>query len=208
MVKTPFDIPASKLKVGDLILDIPDSPEVGQVLTFGEDSTLEWGVGSGSEVIAEEELSSAQTTITLTGLDGDEDGYYEIDCFFNLLNGTINITMRPNGETSNLSCELHNNGSVSDTSDWRLLTSSGVSGEHVYYLTIKMHVSRSIGGVNNYRAYHLNGARLFQVGSFGISTHTGGGIYTDTSANLTTLEIVSSLSSAFLAGTKVIVRKL
>jgi hypothetical protein len=204
MVRTPFDIPASQFLVGNSILDIPSNPSSGEVLTFGESNSLIWGGGGAAlTVVAEETLSSDATNIEITGLDGDADGTYIIECFFNLSLSSSNLTFRPNNDTSNLFCQLHNGGAVADTSDWRLMTTTGATN-HVYYVTIRLQATRTIGATTVYRGYHLSGERLFSTST---NSHTGGGFYTDSSANLTSLNFVHSVTDGLFTGSRVVVSK-
>lgn len=208
----PIGIVAGLLQTNGAAVLIQEAapPTAGQVLTAIDAENAEWQTpasGSGdSSIVSSTVLGADATSITVAGLDGDADGVYDIEVQLLLPVTAGNLQMRPNGDTANLKSSVHNETSSSEhASDWRLATWTGITGYKEVAFRITLYAARTINGTTIKRRYHFDGQR--DGGNFS-NRQQGGGVYDDATANLTSLEIISSVASGILAGSHIIVRKL
>lgn len=123
---------------------------------------------------------SPVSSINITGLDGNTDSDYYMKCFFKM-SANCSVRLQMNGDTSANYLE----GGVS-VSNINLATVSAT------YSVISAYISSKTSSVKT-----ICGARMISSASTG----TFGGWWTNTTDNLTTLNITQSASATFNAGT-------
>jgi len=155
-------------------------------------------------IVAQTVLSSDATTISLTGLDGDADGEYEITGRVKMATtSAVNIRLAPNGAalTDRPTARGVDGGGTTITQDGLIIAHGGVSAAVEQSFVMRAFVKRGIQ------------ARAFKVITTGrynttlVARWDSNMVYTDESANLTSLDLVSSVASGFLAGSEMTVRR-
>ena len=154
------------------------------------------GGGGDLELVEKKTLGAAATTVTFSGLDGDTDGIYYLFFQFDAAN-TFNGDIRPNGTTSNLSIQRSrvSGSSYAGTriSSWQVVQAA--AGNHfwgAYRIGADKTgtLSRGIDGLTNRDS----------AGSAILYTHAGN--WSETSTNITSIDIVASVANSFSSGGK------
>lgn len=167
------------------------------------------GGGSGLTLIENKIFTANATTYTFSGLDGDTDGTYRVIGQIKA-NSQARFYLRPNGVTSNLS-----------RSGWRVLSSGNYAGDSdntwathladvesggILSFSYDIHARKSINSVAVRRSY--NGTFLHNYFSGGsVDSGFNGGIWNETSTNMTSLEFMSTASNAIADGSQVALYK-
>jgi len=178
------------------------------VTVFGSSRVFIREIAAQSTVVAQNIFDSGDATqLDLTGLDGDEDGEYEIDAQLFLTSTNGNLQLQPNLTVSGTRSGLHNgNAAESETTDWRLATWSGISGQQEYSFKMRMWTKRTLNGVTRAVMYTFEGIRFDGSDSFSNVMH-GGGYVKALAANLTGLRFLCSVANGILQGSQVTVRR-
>lgn len=178
----------------------PDVAQQGTSLTIVE-------IGATSNVVGETILESASNTISVTGLDGDAHGVYEVE--WNLLlsdTGDPLVTAEPNGVATNqYGVYAGNFGTATGYTYWRIGAKAGETSRKASG-TARLMAARTQGGVSVRRTFITDCGMTFDASPYGIFQKFHG-YWTDTANNLTSLDIVTSITNGFLAGSRVTVRK-
>ena len=149
-------------------------------------------------------LGADATTMSVTGLDGDAHGLYELECQLLLLGGAGNIQLEPNGSPGTRS-EVNNGGTPTDHTDWRLTTFTGVTAPYHYHFTMKFYAARTLNGQTRSPSYWFTGTRSGEGGTPFTNIMHGAG-YVLAPSNIASLDFVASLANGILAGSQVTVR--
>jgi hypothetical protein len=141
-------------------------------------------------------LLSASDTITLSGLNGDVDGEYQFDAELLINSASPTVSFKPQSQASNLLAVTGSflQGSVNHT-DWILGRVS--SDPWTFASGDKLYITGSL------RAATGRIRMLSMSGFFDLSTNNElvfSGIWTDTTTNLTSFQILGNQASAFAAG--------
>jgi hypothetical protein len=145
-------------------------------------------------------VSTAGTSLTCGGLDGDRHGLYEVTYYLYLATpgSTASITMQPNGDASNLEGERSSDfGAPGNATNWQLgvHTTSG-SDDNVFIGKAKVFAARTLGGTSVHRGYVAETySKLDSVGGTDNFRNVGG-IYLSSASNLTSLVFTSSSNMA------------
>lgn len=166
-------------------------------------------VTQNDRVVAKTVLTAASDTITVQGLNGDIDGEYEIDLKLRLDNSIgHNLTFEPNGSTTGVRFSSGVDGaSPTISAAGQFVTSGTATSYNQVTGTIKLHAARTVNGESILRSLDGVGSHAFGNAQW-LRAHTWSAVLEDTSANLTTLDIVTSGASGFLAGSEVTVRRI
>lgn len=131
-----------------------------------------------------------------TALNGDQDYIYYMVFYIAQMSGSFNYTMRPNGITTNQASARGFQGSSSGATTIAELALSISSSSRPTYGTLTFHVKS--GSPRFYEGHAVLGAipestsNIFSIGL--------GGIWDDTSTNVTSLDIVASSANELKAG--------
>lgn len=199
---------ATYLTENDETADLPNSRRLlpGTNVTFddtvpGERTVNATGGGGGSlSFVTETTLGADATDITVSSLDLDADEKYFIE---------ILVQRTASGASSTLSCFF--NGDTTATNYERgILTNAGFAAAdnaNFASLTASSYARFEAWlcrGISGNPMLNIQGTKI-ESGS--VSTHYGG-VYWDTSANVTSITINSSVATGFLAGSRVRIWKL
>lgn len=156
------------------------------------------GAGGGSlELVDDQTLSGAATSVTLSGLDGDTDEVYLL--LYRIIKNvvaTINTDLRPNGVTTNRTTYLDYIGSAgagaANTTDWHIggNGSGGTGGVEAGCLWLDAKTGARRTGCGE---WVISDGGTHQIVRFMID-------WTDTAANITTLDVVCDQANGFGAG--------
>ena len=200
------------------------SLEIAAVTTSG--TTLQNALGIGTiarlyrrvqgDLIPKSEVSrtvltSNAQTLSVTGLDGDADGYYEIEGKLILSTSDLNIDMQPNGSTASLFSAYFRDSALNLRSNtiWRLMDGSPFSTYHTFNFKICFWAGRTQNGVAVNRSLVAQGGENYVFDATNhTSIHETTAVWEDVSANLTSFDFVSSIAGGILAGSQVVVRKI
>ena len=158
-------------------------------------------------VVGETILSSASTTISVPGLDGDVHGSYEIEWHLLLDSGsTHTITMEPNGVNTNLFGAYHGSfNTPTAQTTWQLAVKSAATDRQLVGRA-RLMAKRTADGVAVRRTLIAENASTYTDSPY--NTFQGFyGFWTNTADNLISLDVVNSIASGFLAGSRVTVKK-
>lgn len=153
--------------------------------------------------------ASDASTMTISGLSGDSEGYYTIIGRFIMPSASgTQLTIRPNGLTTNLLSETSNQyGGVARAANWEIAEYTNAftaSGNLVLDININMFTSKTLGGVSVRRSYrswcHIANTAT-NLESYEILT---AGVWDETSTEITSLVFNSSLNN-ILAGSQLLV---
>lgn len=166
-------------------------------------------IGATTNIVGETVLSADSDTISVTGLNGDAHGEYIID-FHILVAGSgsaFTATAHPNGETANLFSRYSANFNATPDArtDWIVFAASSQSSREAIG-RMRLSANRTQNGVSHRRSM-MSEAILHYAANPYASFYTVGGYWNDAAANLTSFDIVTTLASGFLAGSRVTVRK-
>ena len=155
-------------------------------------------------------LTADATTLSVTGLDGDADGVYEIEGDLIVSLSPIIITAEPNGSASDLFSvyALLDVAKSNVNSTWTLIN-QGATVTVFHHLRFKMtlHSARTKNGVNRNRSYLLNGEEGYDFSATNHqNTFQSAGTMENQTANLTSLDFISSVTDGILDGSQVTVR--
>lgn len=144
------------------------------------------------QLIEKKTVAAATQSVTFSSLDGDTDEFYVLQIY--VINGsgsTMNIELRPNGLSTNLTYQV---GTVSGGSFAGGSGGSGaiidVTGSQQSYVTLFITASKTNAKP---RFWHSNGIR--HSGSGSLSAYFGAGVWNDTTTNITSLEVRSTVAS-------------
>jgi hypothetical protein len=161
-------------------------------------------IGSGWEVVEVKNITVDTTSVTFSGLNGDVDGEYLLLYRIRKVPATGSnqfYVLRPNGLTTNLNSTngAHSgtgSNTVSTTSDMRISgggQTAGVQTVGVLYLDAKTGTeARQYIADLNQRATSLSNTRRDILS----------GVWTDTTTNITSLDIVAALANGIAAGSQ------
>ena len=158
-------------------------------------------------LIYENDITSATTSVNITGLDGDSDGSYEI--YFRIIgNGAVgNILLRPNSDaTTSYNCRNMYNQSNSGTT------------AHFYNDSLTGFFLTAAGGgsltgatasgrftlfakTGNFRTYNGYSGKVISTSDYMMNHYFCW--YTNTSTNITSLQITGDTASGIGAGSRI-----
>ena len=160
------------------------------------------GTGAGAFTLIENKIITIDTdSVVFSSLDGDAFEIYKlIGRIISGAGGTTNYGLKPNGVTTNLHCQISSffNGGAGNShsaADWQILNNTNAGTFATFDITL--HVARTANGVNVRRGY--TGTQQWSDDTFHASASLGG-LWSNWDANLTTLEIFSSLASRIRNG--------
>jgi len=156
------------------------------------------------EVVSRVVLSSAATTISLTGLDGDAHEKYEIIGRLKMgITSAHDILLAPNGSTASdrPTNRYFDSGTPTATSNGTLLANGSVTTAVRINFTMQAFVGRG----DTPRSFYYDGPEIWDTSSVGIWKAVC--FYTDETSNLTTLDFVCSVTNGFAAGSWIEVRR-
>jgi hypothetical protein len=168
-------------------------------------------ITQNDRVVAKTVLGADSTTLTVAGLNGDLDGTYEIEGDLIIDPAAINITVEPNGLTTDIfSVEaILDVNKVHRASEWRLFTQGAAVGTY-HYIRFKMTLfaARTKNGVARNRSYNATGSEDFD---FNATVHNNvffsSGTLENATANLASLVFRSSVATGIKAGSEIVVRR-
>lgn len=151
--------------------------------------------------------------LTLSGLDGDADGYYTILARLILPSATAQIiTLRPNGLTTNLfnqfSIQWDQTPSINTTPPWQLanFTALFTGTPNIQLdLNIQVYSSRTSNGATAIRGFRADAHLMGTAAGLQSYEFQSAGIWNDAASNLTSLTIHNSVASAVEAGSQALV---
>jgi hypothetical protein len=160
--------------------------------------------GAGSLTLIETKvLSSAQTTVTFSGLDGNTDGIYYFD--FKIKQAAAaaaTVVWRPNGATTNLRSDSWNMGNFT-TPDQTVLQLHKITDTIAQNLYLHVfgfiNAKKNAGGqtqVLSYTAEYL----IIDATTPGEGGGKVAGFWNETSTNLTSIDVVISQTNGFAVG--------
>ena len=168
-------------------------------------------VTQNDRVVAKTVLSSDATTLSVTGLDGDNDGTYEIEGDLIIDTAAIVIEAQPNASTT----DIFSVSALLDVTkthlagEWRILSQGAAVGTY-HYIRFKMilFAARTKNGVARNRSYYCDGSEDFDFNAtVHNNTFVSSGTLENQTDNLTSLDFVSSLASGIKAGSEIVVRR-
>lgn len=167
------------------------------------------GGGGGLTLVENKIFTANATSYTFSGLDGDTDGCYRLVGHIKA-NSQARFFMQPNNTSSNLSrsgWRVLSSGNYAGDSgnDWELHAADVESGG-ILSFSYDIHAAKAINSVAVRRSYH----GTFQHNYFsGGSNDSGfmGGIWNETSTNLTSLVVLSTASNAIADGSQIALYK-
>lgn len=162
---------------------------------------------AGSPIVARTGLTSAASTISVSGLDGDTDREYEIE--FNYLatsTSAHDLDIRPNGDTSSNrnTTRVLDGGTPATSAAGIFTTNGGVTNALSARYTFTCFVARD-AAITYYRRFLANGTLSWNLG-VGNGNYTAVTVYSSNAANLTSLTIGVTVTQ-FASGSELIVRK-
>jgi len=163
-------------------------------------------ITQNDRVVARTVLGANATTLSLTGLDGDLDGEYEITGSLIMTASAFDIDMGPNGDAANLKTMRVLDGGIGILDTAGLLVTSGASAGNIWKFRMTFWASRTQNGVATVRGFELSAAHQFDTGNQ-ITRHSLSGTYRDSAANLTSIDFVCTTAGGILAGSEVVVRR-
>ncbi len=151
---------------------------------------------------------TARDTLSFTGLDGDLHGMYEI--FFSFIFNSVSwdVEMHPNGAESDLLGILAaNNSSPGQATDWSFCASGGGAATPGWCCgRLVLFAARTVKGVEARRCFSGSAGNFTNATSAGSAgQREAAGIWRSNDANLTTLDLVSSVD--FQPGSFALVRQ-
>jgi len=155
------------------------------------------------------ELASAQTSITISGLNGDVDEEYELYCRFVSGAASSNFFLRPNNDsTAGIYGNQMLNGNnatataARDTSETYIWLSNAVSASGSIVLSKTKIYAKSgyVRTVINESADNISGTTVTQINVFGQS-------HNDTSNNYTNMVVLSDQTNGIGIGSRIILMK-
>src|SRR3990167_10046424 len=155
------------------------------------------------------EISSAQTSITISGLNGDVDEEYELYCRFVSGAASSNFFLRPNNDSTagiyGNQMLNGNNATVTaarDTSETYIWLSNAVSASGSIVLSKAKIYAKSgyIRTVMNESADNISGTTVTQINALGQ-------LHNDTSNNYTNMVVLSDQTSGIGVGSRIILMK-
>jgi hypothetical protein len=163
-------------------------------------------ITQNDRVVSKTVLGANATTLSVTGLNGDLDGTYEIEGTIFLTTSANNLLLAPNGDTSNLKSAQSANGAFTSSADGKIVISAGVSTRNEFNFRCLAYVSRTKNGVTRIRSFQFTASHTFDTAT-NVNTFISNVAYEDGAANLTGLDFTCSVASGILAGSEVIVRR-
>ena len=168
-------------------------------------------VTQNDRVVARTVLSADATTLSVAGLNGDLDGTYEIEGDLIIDPAIISISAQPNGSTANIFSvsALLDVTKTHLAGEWRIM-SQGVAVGTYHYIRFRMifFAARTKNGVARNRSYYCDGSEDFDFNAtVHNNTFVSSGTLENQTANLTSLDFVSSLASGIKAGSEIVVRR-
>lgn len=160
---------------------------------------------------AEDTVSSVSagsnvTDLEIPGLDGNADGRYYLEGVIHVPASVAHVyTFRPNGLTTNLSgVQSDNEGTATTSTDWRIAPSVNESTPVAITFRAWIGAQTTVGGVATRRTFdcltlvtHGNSGETYQY------SYRCTGVWRETSTNLTSLNLVSSVASGILQGSSI-----
>jgi hypothetical protein len=163
-------------------------------------------ITQNDRVVAKTVLSANATTLSVTGLDGDNDGTYEIEGTIFLTNSANNLLIAPNGDTSNMHARQGANNGTTTSIDGKVVISGAVTSRNEFAFKCLAYVARTKNGTTRIRSFQFTASHLYDSGP-NVNTHTAVVAYEDAAANLASLDFTCSVASGILAGSEVTVRR-
>jgi len=162
---------------------------------------------NSSNIVSRTVLTADATTLSLTGLDGDTDGEYEISGTLITSLSAQDVDIAPNGSTTNMNTErVVSGGSAVDDSNGQFNSSGSATGHNVLRVKMRFWAARTINGVAVRRGFRATNAHQFGASSW-INNIDVSGNWEDAAANLTSLDFICTLASGILEGSEVTVRR-
>lgn len=160
---------------------------------------------SESTAVAKTVLSSASSTITVTGLDGDADGEYDIELNF-VTTGTSShdIDIRPNGSTLTDRKTVRTTSGSFYTATTGIIAANGTTTTEVVKSTIKVHCWAARTLATPHRLFETN--MLMTWNSVEIARWGAWTNYSNDTSNLTSLSF-GITNVQFAAGSELVVRR-
>ena len=165
--------------------------------------------GGGLALVERKLITAHATTVTFSGLDGNTDEVYRL--IMRLLNkagASVKYVMNPNGETTNLSSNFAYNGLAGvNAATWQLSsnTAADLTDNNWANYSVDIWAKNDPNSIAAIRQYH---------GDLGVATTTPAaargqfsGVWNETSSNLTSLDIVSSVANGIGNGSTLVLYK-
>ncbi len=175
--------------------------------TFTFDNAGSGGAGTGWELVEKKVIASDLTSITFSGLDGDTDEHYMLvahETPLTTAGGDYTITMRPNGATTLQQTHLE---AVPSSSGIRFTANHpDLRWRGVYQRAIGLVINTTMwfhAKSGDVRVLHTNngGSRAPpKVFPSGLGVESSTGVWDDTSANITSIDIVASVAGGIATG--------
>ncbi|MBW2690999.1 MAG: hypothetical protein JRE57_00015 [Deltaproteobacteria bacterium] len=160
---------------------------------------------NSSNIVSRTVLTADATTLSLTGLDGDTDGEYEISGTLLLSLSAHDLDIEPNGSTTGVRTSRTNDGLLAhDDASGLFMNNGATSGALIVSFTGRIWAARTVGGVARHRTIRIDYVQNY-TGNMNLGYI--GAALEDDSANLTGLDFTSSVASGILEGSEVTVRR-
>lgn len=191
---------------------IPGGGSSGQVLTSQGSSAPVWAAaagGGGLILIEKQTITSAVTDVTFSGLDGDTDKVYLLMGRIIVPSGGSNpvFTWQPNGITTNQSSQrMYANGGATaadQTSNLWLL--DGIVATTVSF-SVTIHASKVENSVAMIRNHFGTFQAIYGAGTIAVGTVSGQ--WNETSTNITSIVVHSSVASKIGNGSTIALYRL
>lgn len=192
-------MPADRILTLDSALGRIDFAELGKgIFTSGQRLSASWAL------LESKSISTAVTSVTFSGLDGDTDEIYILSG--RIKNGTASscrYEIRPNGITTNQNTAIAEfTGSAINHLDIGALVMAREtfgSGTVLFFNTI--HARKAEGG--NALERYVRVRSSFRSGAATVYGDIMAGIWDETATNITSLDIVATVASGIGAGSRI-----
>lgn len=161
-----------------------------------------------NRVVAKTVLTSDTDTLTLSGLDGDNDGEYEVTGQLFLTTSAVTLSFRPNGSgTSMTTASVVSGGTETVGTTGEVLVGGATSSYRQLKFRMRLFASRTVNGASSWRGFEMSAVEQIGDGD-GINVHSVRGSFVDATANLASFDFSSSVASGLLDGSEVVVRRI
>lgn len=160
-----------------------------------------------SAVVSSAKALVNETTLTLSGLDGDADGEYEISGTLILALSAHDVNIAPNGDSLNLTHRSQVNGVNATAATGLLVNSASTSTKNRFTFKMRARVARTLNGVTIDRTFIVEAIHVYGTTTT-LNQHDVVIAYDDSASNLTSIDYTCTVASGFLAGSEIIVRRI
>ena len=160
------------------------------------------GGGGGLTLVEHKTITGNTTTVTFSGLDGNTDGVYRLIAkILNNSGGTPFYKIAPNGATTNIiGQQLYGSGASPSASGQAFLTIGFANANAKWFrASIDIDARKNPNSIASPMTYS---GTFFNFDGTNPFAGTVGGEWTETSTNITTLDVVSSIASGIGDGSE------